>query len=101
MNGKVRQQLRQHIAASEIDTSSLSGSDESVIYMAHLENDLRVTGRSIRIWIAAKNFPPPDGNLFGRNFWKLGTYRRWKADRDAGKFSMQRRPGSTISPPTA
>jgi len=34
-------------------------------------------------------FPPPDGNLNGRNFWKASTYQKWKADALAGKYGRQ------------
>lgn len=51
-----------------------------------------ITDRGFRKWIAAGKFPQPDGNLNGRNFWLLGTYRRWKADVLAGKFKQGRKP---------
>jgi hypothetical protein len=31
-------------------------------------------------------FPPPDGNLNGRNFWCRSIYRQWQADVLAGKY---------------
>lgn len=64
------------------------------------EDNGGITDRCLRKRIAAGKFPRPDGNLNGRNFWLLGTYRRWKADVFAGKFRQGRRPGH-FAPPKA
>jgi hypothetical protein len=37
-------------------------------------------------------FPPPDGNLNGRNFWLRATYERWRSEVLSGRYSQQRRP---------
>jgi hypothetical protein len=55
----------------------------------HAEN---IGDRGFRKWLATKTFPPPDGNLNGRNFWFRSTYERWKSDVVAGQYSQQRRP---------
>jgi hypothetical protein len=52
-----------------------------------------VTDRCHRNWIASGKFPPPNGNMNGRNFWLRSTYEQWKADVLAGKFCQRRRPG--------
>jgi hypothetical protein len=57
----------------------------------------QIVDRTLRGWITAGKFPPPDGNINGRNFWHLPTYQKWKADVLAGKFAMKRRPCAAVS----
>ena len=72
---------------------------DQFVYMADICRDLNVTDRCVRKWVATGRFPPPDGNLNGRNFWFHSTRQRWKADVRAGKYRVERiptglRPGS-------
>ena len=67
---------------------------EKLIYSSRITADNNVTDRAIRKWIARGHFPVPDGNLHGRNFWRLSTYRAWQADVMAGKFAQKRAFGS-------
>lgn len=63
---------------------------EQFIFSSDVTRENRVTDRSLRKWIAAGRFPPPDGNLNGRNFWFEKTYRVWRDDVVAGKYARQR-----------
>jgi hypothetical protein len=67
--------------------------DTRRIYTANIIRDNSITDRCLRKWIASNRFPPPDGNLNGRNFWLESTYARWQADVLAGRYSQHRRPG--------
>jgi hypothetical protein len=80
--------------------ANLSGSAGQLIYMPDIRADNRVTDRCVRNWIASGRFPPPSGNLNGRNFWTLDVYRQWQAELQAGKYALHRRPGSARSAPT-
>lgn len=62
------------------------------IYSARIQHDEEIGDRGLRKWIATGKFPPPDGNLHGRNWWYPATYRRWQEDVAAGRFSQARRP---------
>jgi len=57
--------------------------------MSEITRDLKVTDRVSANGSPAIGFPPPDGNLNGRNFWKASTYQKWKADALAGKYGRQ------------
>jgi hypothetical protein len=37
----------------------------------------------------ADKFPPPDGNLGGRNFWFRSSYAKWQADVLAGRYRRE------------
>lgn len=63
--------------------------DERLVFVAEIVKDLSLTQRGLRKWILAGKFPQPDGNLYGRNFWQLATYRQWKNGALAGKYSRQ------------
>jgi hypothetical protein len=65
-----------------------------LVYSIDIASDNGITSRCLRKWIQKGRFPPPDGNLHGRNFWLRSTYERWQADVLAGKYSQPRRPGS-------
>jgi hypothetical protein len=65
------------------------------VYTGDITADNRITDRGLRKWVASGRFPPPDGNLNGRKFWLLSTYQAWQADVVAGRYSLQRRPGSS------
>jgi hypothetical protein len=73
---------------SEPSSPSLAFED-GFVYMSEITRDLKVTDRGVRKWIAGDRFPPPDGNLNGRNFWKASTYQKWKSDVLAGKYGRQ------------
>lgn len=60
--------------------------DGPLVFMSEITRDFDITDRGVRKWIATDKFPPPDGNLNGRNFWKASTYRQWKSDVLAGKY---------------
>jgi hypothetical protein len=77
-------------------SSSASTSDDRLMYMSDVCADVGVTDRCVRKWILKGFFPHPDANLRGRNCWRLGTFRAWKADVLAGKYGQQRRPGVAI-----
>jgi hypothetical protein len=62
-----------------------------------LDNEA-ITDRCHREWRATGKFPPPDGNLNGRNWWYRSTYLKWKAAVSAGQYSQRRRPGAEGSP---
>lgn len=76
-------------------TSSASTSDDRLLYMADVCADAGVTDRCVRKWILRGVFPHPDANLRGRNCWRQATYKAWKDDVLAGKYSRLRRPGYT------
>jgi hypothetical protein len=58
-----------------------------------ITKDIGVTDRGLRKQITRGDFPKADGNLHGRNVWRESTYRRYKEQVLAGKFSKVRRPG--------
>jgi len=72
--------------------SAKAAADGERIWSGDITSDNRITDRCLRKWIAASKFPPPDGNLHGRNFWLASTYGRWKTDVLAGKYRIDRRP---------
>jgi hypothetical protein len=74
-----------------------SQGDDRFVYMSDVCADVGVTDRRIRKWIVKGFFPQPDANLRGRNCWRLSTFRSWKADVLAGKYSQQRRPGAVAA----
>lgn len=74
-----------------------SALDDPHIYSSEITAKNGVTTRCLRKWIATGRFPTPDGNLHGRNFWFLSTYRRWQQDVLAGKFAQTRRPNRFAS----
>jgi hypothetical protein len=76
----------------EVPAFVSSDLDEPVIDGAFIENDLGIGSRTRRTYRAKGILPAPDANLLGRDVWRLGTYRRFKADLLAGKFAMVRRP---------
>lgn len=67
--------------------------DDRLVYTADVCADVGVSDRCVRKWIAKGIFPAPDTNIGGRNCWRLATFRAWKADVLAGKYSQRRRPG--------
>lgn len=69
-----------------------TGFDEPMIDGAFIDNDLGIVPRTRRNYLAKRILPPPDTNLQGRDLWRLSTYRQFKADLLAGKFSMRKRP---------
>lgn len=62
------------------------------VWARQILDDLQITDRCLRQWIARGKFPAPDVNINGRNAWLDETYSAWKADARAGKYSQQRRP---------
>jgi hypothetical protein len=73
-------------------TVSTEATDEPVIDMSFIENDLGVVGRTCRKYIAKGILPRPDSNLCGRDIWRLSTYRKFKQDLLEGKFALAKRP---------
>lgn len=73
----------------------IDSSDDSRVWAREILNDQKVTDRCLRAWTHNGKFPPPDGNLNGRNFWNRATYEAWKTDVLAGRYRQQRRPGFT------
>jgi hypothetical protein len=67
--------------------------DHAKVWSKDITTDNRIVDRSLRKWVVTGRFPPPDGNLNGRNFWLRSTYEHWKADVLAGRYSQRRRPG--------
>lgn len=74
--------------------------DGQFIYMSELTTDIGVTDRCIRKWVTLGRFPKPDGNLYGRLFWQLGTIREWKANALAGRFKRERHPNQLRTEPS-
>ena len=68
--------------------------DAERIWSSRILQDNDISDRSLRNWVVAGKFPPPDGNLNGKNFWLRETYQQWKADVLAGRYSRPHRPGS-------
>jgi len=68
---------------------------EEKVWSKTIVDDNGVDPRTLRNWVHDGKFPPPDGNLFGRNFWLRSTYTRWQREVLEGKYSQQRRPGFT------
>jgi hypothetical protein len=66
--------------------------DEPVVDGSFIEKDLGIGSRTRRSYRVKGIIPPPDANLLGRDVWRLGTYRKFKADLLAGKFALLRRP---------
>ena len=70
--------------------------DGPLVFTSEITRDNDVTDRAVRKWRMTGKFPPPDGNLNGRNFWLRSTYERWKTDVLAGKYrkasNLTRRP---------
>jgi hypothetical protein len=66
------------------------------IYSRQILDENGVGERCLHKWVhqIPPRFPPPDGNLNGRNFWHRSTYEAWKADVDAGKYRQHRKPGA-------
>ncbi len=71
------------------------------VYSSRIAAENGITDRCLRKWISEGKFPPPDGNLHGRNFWLPATYHAWQADVIAGKFRQARRPVRATSPAAA
>lgn len=70
-----------------------ANSADDRVWSQEIRRNENIGDRGLRKWVASHRFPPPDGNLNGRNFWFRSTYERWKADVIAGKYSQRRRPG--------
>jgi hypothetical protein len=60
--------------------------DTPLVFMPEIMTDNGIGDRGIRKWQSSGKFPPPDGNLNGRNFWRRSTYRAWQADVLAGRY---------------
>jgi hypothetical protein len=73
-------------------------SDDTLIDGAFIESDLGIARRSRCNYRRRGVLPPPDTNLLGKNFWRLSTYRQFKADLMAGKFSLVRRAPRRYAP---
>ena len=73
-------------------TETLTGFDEPMIDRAFIGGDIGVSPRTLHNYQKSGRLPSPDANLLGRDLWRLSTYRRFKADLLAGKFSMVKRP---------
>lgn len=71
---------------------TVTGIDEPLIDGSYIQHDLGIGSRSRRNYRAKGILPPPDANLLGRDLWRLSSYRKFKADLLAGKFSLVRRP---------
>jgi hypothetical protein len=63
---------------------------EDRVWSREIRRNEQIGERCLRQWLANGKFPPPDGNLLGRNFWLRSTYERWKADVLAGRYSRRR-----------
>jgi hypothetical protein len=74
---------------------------EQRVYASRILTDNDITDRCLRKWIAVGRFPKPDGNLNGRNFWLMSTYKRWEAEVLAGRYSQQRGPFDRNPPSSA
>jgi hypothetical protein len=72
--------------------------DATRIFAARVCSENSIGDRALRKWIQRGVFPPPDGNLLGRNFWNAATYHQWLADVAAGKYRLARRPGNLRNP---
>ena len=75
--------------------SALEPSDK--VWSRIILEENHVVDRTLRGWITAGKFPPPDGNINGRNFWHRQTYQKWKAEVLAGKYAQERRPRLAIN----
>lgn len=69
-----------------------STDDSELVWGTYLRRMIGVCDRALRQWIARGQFPAPDGNVNGRNFWLRSTVERWRADVTAGKYAQARRP---------
>ena len=67
--------------------STALDADEALVWGEDIDRDLDITSRCRRKKIEQGIIPSPDGSFAGRNFWKLSTYKRFKADLLAGKFA--------------
>jgi hypothetical protein len=73
-------------------TDAYARIDEPFMDRAAIGDDLRLSPRTLRNYGTKGILPAPDANLQGRDLWRLSTYRQFKADLLAGKFSLRRRP---------
>lgn len=78
--------------------TNTSAVDATRIFAARVCSENSIGDRALRKWIQRGVFPPPDGNLFGRNYWNAATYHQWLADVAAGKYRLARRPGHLRNP---
>jgi hypothetical protein len=67
-------------------SNAISIDDGPLVFVPEITRDNGVTDHAVRMWITKGKFPPADGNLNGRNFWRRSTYRDWQADVLAGKY---------------
>jgi len=74
--------------------------DATRIFSGRICAENSIGDRALRKWVQRGVFPPPDGNLFGRNYWNAATYHQWLADVAAGKYRLARRPGNLRNPET-
>ena len=65
---------------------SAPADDIPLVFATEITTDYGIGDRGFRKWQATGKFPPPDGNLNGRNFWRRSTYRKWQADVLAGRY---------------
>jgi hypothetical protein len=69
-----------------------STANNDLVWGADLRRAIGVCDRALRQWITRGQFPAPDGNVNGRNFWLRSTVEQWRADVTAGKYAQARRP---------
>jgi len=74
-------------------TQTTQSADQK-LWAADIRRPENIGDRGFRKWIATGRFPPPDGNLNGRNFWLKSTYEHWKSEVLAGRYAKYRRPGA-------
>jgi hypothetical protein len=77
---------------SVLGDASVPGGNEPMLDGAYIDDDLVITPRTRRNYLARGILPAPDANLLGRDLWRASSYAKFKADLLAGKFSLKRRP---------
>jgi hypothetical protein len=66
-----------------------SSDDSRLVFSKVILADNGIGSRCLAKWIVADKFPPPDGNLGGRNFWFRSSYAKWQADVLAGRYRRE------------
>ena len=64
----------------------LDGGDDALIDRPFIAKDCHSSSRTTKNWEHRGILPRPDTQILGRDFWRLGTYRAWKARVLAGDF---------------
>jgi hypothetical protein len=71
---------------TQANSGDAHADDTPFVFMPEIMTDNCIGDRGIRKWQSSGKFPPPDGNLNGRNFWRRSTYRKWQIDVLAGRY---------------